>query len=189
MKLIHILLIGLTAILFGCASNGSNFFISNYEKEDVMLKYTYYGKGEFADSFGYDHAPTKYVLISNQILEGKIVKNYPFKNTKKYFDTLVVEQLDALSFQFQLPQNSTALIKPIHNYGDNIESITINGELVLTLSSEIKQQMIDDALMVEKNSMFKESYSIVNLKIVELKYVWFNMFQEFKEKESHNQNE
>lgn len=186
MKFIHILLIGLTAILFSCASNGSNFFISNYEKEDVMLKYTYYGKGEFADSSGFDHAPTKYVLISNQILEEKIVKNYPFKNTKKYFDTLYVDQLDSLSFQFQLPKNSTVIIKPIHNYGENIETLVINNDLILTLTPEIKQQMIEDALMVEKNSLFKEPYILVNLKIDKLKYVWFNIFQEFKEKESQN---
>lgn len=186
MKFIHILLIGLTAILFGCASNGSNFFISNYEKEDVMLKYTYYGKGEFADALGFDHAPCNYVLISKQILDEKILKNYPFKNTKKYFDTLFVDQLDSLTFQFQLPKNSTVLIKPIHNYGDNIETLVFNGDIILTLTPEIKQQMIDDALMVDKISLNKEDYILVNLKIDELKYVWFNIFMEFKEKESQN---
>lgn len=118
------LIIVLGVFLTGCASLGDNFFIRNYEDQAVNIKYIYYTSDNITESKKFRYQPKSYVLISDTLLKKKVIRQFPYKSDL-HFDSLNVQMIDSISYQFDMPAKSTIRIAPIY-YGDNIEYIIIN---------------------------------------------------------------
>ena len=164
MKTKVMLILGLVAILSGCSSSGTKFFINNYESESISVQYKYYDKGEFADSLGFDYAPKSSVQISKEILPKKVLRKYPFYNSKSYFDSLVVTPKATLTYQFQMPPNSTMYIAPIHKYGQSIEYLVLNDKDTIRFTPKLQTKLIEEKLAFYQNGLLGNPYLLVNLK-------------------------
>lgn len=160
-------ILGLVVILSGCASNGTKFFISNHEDEAVSVQYKYYAKGQYADSTGYDYAPKSSVMVSEEILNKKVLKNYPFYDTKFYFHTLPVNKIEPLSYKLNIPAKSTIYIAPIHKYGESIEYLVLNYKDTIRFTPQSQNELVEKKLVTHKSSFVGNSYFLVNLKLKE----------------------
>jgi len=168
MKTKIIAILGLVAILSGCAGSGTKFFINNYETESVSVQYKYYDKGEFADNPGFDYAPKSSVKVSKEILSKKVLKQYPFRDSKSNFDSLQVTSKASLTYQCQMPPNSTIYIAPIHKYGQSIEYLVLNNKDTIRLTPKFQTELIENKLAFSKNGLLVNPYFSVNLKLNEI---------------------
>lgn len=171
MKTKIIAVLGLLVILSGCAGSGTKFFINNYETESVSVQYKYYDKGQFADNPGFDYAPKSSVQVSKEILNKKVLKQYPFRDSKSHFDSLQVTPKVALTYQYQMPPNSTIYIAPIHKYGQSIEYLVLNDKDTIRLTPKAQTELIENKLAFSKNGLLGNPYFLVNLKLNEIETV------------------
>lgn len=166
-------------LLFSCGSYGTKFFINNYHSETVSVEYKYFDKGEYADSIGFTYEPKTTIMLSDEIVSKKIIKKYPFYNTKEYFKPLIVSEKANLTFNYNQPPNSTISIAPIHQYGTNIEYIIVNNLDTLWLTNESYDLLIENKLALKKYSFIGNSYILINLNLSELN----EMLRQLKTKE------
>lgn len=168
MKTKVLTVLGLVIMLSGCGINGTKFFINNYESEPVSVQYKYYGKGQFSDNVGFDFAPKSSVQVSKEILNRKVLKNYPFYNSKSYFDSLAVTPKETLIYYCQLPSNCTMYIAPIHKYGQSIEYLVLNEKDTIRFTPKFQNELIENKLAYTKYSLLGNSYFLVNFKLNEI---------------------
>lgn len=171
MKAKTIAVLGLLVILSGCASSGAKFFINNYEIESVSVQYKYYDKGEFADNPDFDYTPKSYVQVSKKTLNKKVLKQYPFRDSKSHFDSLQVTLKAALTYQCQMPPNSTIYIAPIYKYGQSIEYLVLNDKDTIRLTPKFQTELIENKLAFSKNGLVGNPYFLVNLKLNEIEKI------------------
>lgn len=171
MKAKTIAVLGLLVILSGCASSGAKFFINNYEIESVSVQYKYYDKGEFADNPDFDYAPKSSVQVSKEILSKKVMRKYPFYNSKSQFDSLQVTQKSELTYQCQIPPNGTIYIAPIYKYGQSIEYLVLNDKDTIRLTPKFQTELIENKLAFSKNGLLGNPYFLVNLKLNEIEKI------------------
>ena len=161
--------LGLILMLSGCATNGTKFFINNFEPESVSVQYKYYEKGQFSENSGFDYSPKSSVQVSKEILPKKILQKYPFYNSKSYFDSLAVKPKDAITYQCQIPSNSTLFIAPIYKYGQSIEYLILNEKDTIRFTPKLKSKLIEEKLAFYNNGLLGNPYFIVNIKLKEIK--------------------
>ena len=160
--------LGLAVILSGCGASGTKFFINNYENKSVSVQYKYYNQGQYSDSLGFDYAPKSTTQVSKEILPKKVLRKYPFYNSKSYFDSLTVNEIKPLTYQCQIPSNSTMYIAPIHKYGQSIEYLVLNNQDTIQFTQALKIKLIENRLAYYKNSFLGNSYFLLNLKLNEI---------------------
>jgi len=132
------------------------------------VQYKYYDKGEFADNPGFDYAPKSSVKVSKEILSKKVLKQYPFRDSKSNFDSLQVTSKASLTYQCQMPPNSTIYIAPIHKYGQSIEYLVLNNKDTIRLTPKFQTELIENKLAFSKNGLLVNPYFSVNLKLNEI---------------------
>lgn len=152
-------------MLSGCASNGTKFFINNYESEPVSVQYKYYEKGQFSDTLGFDYAPKSSVQVSKEILPKKVLRKYPFYNSKSYFDSLAVTPKAVLTYQCQISSNSTMYIAPIHKYGQSIEYLVLNDKDTIRFTPKLQTKLIEEKLAFYNNGLLGNPYFVIDLKL------------------------
>lgn len=162
--------LGLILILSGCANSGTKFFINNYETKSVSVQYKYYDKGQYADSLGFDYAPKSSVQVSKEVLSKKVLQKYPFYNSKSHFDSLAVIPKAALTYQCQIPSNSTVYISPIHKFGQSIEYLVLNNKDTIRFTPKLQTKLIEEKLAFYKNGLLGNPYFLVNLKLNEIEF-------------------
>jgi hypothetical protein len=174
MKTKVLAVLGIILMLSGCAASGTKFFIDNYESEPVSVQYKYYEKGQFADSPGFDYAPKSTVQVSKEIIPKKILRKYPFYNSKSHFDSLVVTPKAALTYQCQIPSNSTIYIAPIHKYGQSIEYLVLNDKDTIRFIPKLQTKLIEEKLAFYNNGLLGNPYFLVNLRLNEIEAFLIN---------------
>lgn len=168
MKTKVIAILGLVVILSGCGASGTKFFINNYESEPVSVQYKYYDKGQFADSPGFDYAPKSSVQVSKEILPKKVLRKYPFYNSKSHFVSLAVTPKAALTYQCRIPSNGTMYIAPIHKYGQSIEYLVLNDKDTIRFTPKLQTKLIEEKLAFYNNGLLENPYFLVNLRLKEI---------------------
>lgn len=159
---INQLVILLGVLLTGCSSLGDNFFIRNYEDQAVSVNYIYY-KSDNSTDFRY--IPKSFVLVSDTLLNKKVLKQFPYKSDQ-HFDSLDVNMIDSLSYQFNMPAKSTIRIAPVY-YGDNIEYIIINKTDTIKFISEYpkieNEELKNQGFVIYKPRLIGDNYYILNV--------------------------
>lgn len=171
MKTKVVIVLGLIVILSGCSSSGTKFFVSNYENEPVTIQYKYYEKGQYADSPSFDYTPKSSVQVSKEILPKKILRKYPFYNSKSHFDSLAVTPKVALTYQCQMPPNSTMYIAPIHKYGASIEYLILNNKDTIRFTPKVQTKLIENRLAFSKNGLLGNPYFLIEIKLNEIRTI------------------
>ena len=160
--------LALILMLSGCSSSGTKFFINNHETEPVSVQYKYYEKGQFADSIGFDYAPKSSVQVSKEISPKKVLRKYPFYNSKSHFDSLAVTTKAALTYRCKIPSNSTMYIAPVHKYGQSIEYLVLNDKDTIRLTPKLQTKLIEEKLAYYNNGLLGNPYFLLNLKLNEI---------------------
>jgi hypothetical protein len=165
-------LAALIFILSACSTTGTKFFINNHEAKPVSLQYKYFEKGRYADSAGFDYAPEKSVMVSKEIVKNKILKKFPFYDSRSYFDTLQVAETALLTYQCYIPSKSTMYIAPIYKYGGSIEYLVLNNKDTIRFTNQSQKVeypvLMKKKLIVYKNSLVGNPCFLVNLKLKEM---------------------
>lgn len=155
-------------LLTSCSSLGENFFIRNYENETVNVKYIYNQYEN--DSSNFDFPTRNFVLVSDTILNKKVLNQFPYKS-HLYFDTLKVNRIDRFIYELEIPAKSTIHISPIY-YINNIDQIIINNSDTIRFVSEYPYvengEFIDQRIIKYNPRLIGDSYYILNLKLKEI---------------------
>jgi hypothetical protein len=159
-----ILLFGI--FLTGCSSLGDNFFIQNYEEQPIQIEYSYYTYDNGTNTTDFAYPPKNYVLMSDTMVTKKVIRQFPYKSWL-YFDTLAVSMIDSLTYQVEMPANSSLRIAPVY-YGDNIAYVRIDETDTIQFSPEYPK-VRNVALKTEKVVVFKprlvgDTYYILNVR-------------------------
>ena len=157
--------------LTGCVSYGDSFFIRNHESNPVTVSYRYFQNNGILDAP--DRPASRNAWVSDSLLPLKFLKKVPYYETLKSFDS-VPALPDANGWiTLKLPARSSAYIQPMFNYGENIQSLVINGADTIRFTKDYpvveREDLKWEKLVRIKN--FGYSYRLVELKIKEIQAI------------------
>ncbi len=172
MDKIRIVLLAFLAIIIfsGCSTLGDNFFIINYEDQPVNIKYMYYTSDNITNSTDFEYEPKSFVLFADTILPKKVFKQFPYKSNL-YFDSLDINMIDSLNYEFDIPSKSTIRIAPIY-YGDNIEYVILNHTDTIKFVTEYpkveNEELNSRKIIVYKPRIVGDTYYKLNIRLSEI---------------------
>lgn len=162
----------LAIFLSSCMGSTKNFFLINYEEKSVEVSYHYHPLPQ--DTTDILEAPKDYVLITNELLDKKAIKKFPYyRKSAPTFDTLRVDQ-SLLVHELTLPAKSTMVVPQpsYYRYDHEMEQIIIDQTHTIRLVQRYDGFENDELLFQDlakyQYRFFGSSYYLVNIKLPEL---------------------
>jgi hypothetical protein len=154
----------------GCATLGNNFFIRNYNDQSVHIKYIYFDQDNITNSSDFRYQPESTVLKSDTLLKKKVFGQF-YNKSYPYFDSINVDMIDSLQYQFDMPARSTIRIAPVY-YGENIACIIINKRDTIKFNTDypfIEIEALEEQEIFETNlGLLNYSYYLLNVRPEEI---------------------